>query len=130
MLFRRKQKRFCRGREPLFDIEFVDNVGAGDDQAANCIAVRRAMAGMCRIPPEMVRDTDDIRELCRLMFDGWDDLDFCFRLEKELNVKVACSRIPHPDISWKFLIWGEDKGQAFGEWAKQVFTALATESTG
>jgi hypothetical protein len=130
MFFRRKQKRFCQGREPLRDAEFVENVGTDDEQLANCLAVRRTMAGMCRIAPEMVRETDDIRELCRLMFDGWDDLDFIFRLEKELNFKVPRSSIPFPDISWKVWFWGEDKGQAFGEWAKQVFTALATESTG
>ena len=122
---RRLRKRYTEGREPLPDDAFLRDAGAQAADAELFLAVRRAMAQLCRLPPEMIRADDNPEELCGLMSTGWDEGGFRMFLEEELpDLQLAEEdRLPCPVLQ-RFFFWGKKGFSTFGEWSRAVIHHL------
>jgi len=122
---RRLRKRYAEGREPLPDDAFLRDAGAQAADAELFLAIRRAMAELCRLPPEMIRADDNPEELCGLMSTGWDEGGFRMFLEEELpDLQLAEEdRLPCPVLQ-RFFFWGRKGFPTFGEWARAVVAHL------
>ena len=80
---------FIAQRRPLPDNEFVKTFAAAEDDARLLLAIRRAIAGACKVPAECILPNENPRKLHNLMLIGWDALDIVFRLEIDLRVKLG-----------------------------------------
>jgi hypothetical protein len=95
MLFGRAKarKRLLEG-EPLSDAEFLQQLKIGDaDDAELAVAIRKVIADCCNVEREYIHPSTEIPFLQRAMrsgfIQGWDHLDFVFRLEIEFNAGIA-----------------------------------------
>ncbi|SRR6266446_6704267 len=111
---KRLRAQFLQG-ENVTDFAFLAQVGAFPEDAAFLLAVRRILACQCGIPPELIQSHHTMIDLCRLMWDGW-ELDFVFRLERELGVKA-----PTGFILDRMVL---SVPECFGPWAMLVASAL------
>ena len=105
----RRRRRFLEGREAMPDEVFATNAGVVDEDLTALIAVRRAFAAQCGLPPETIYVDDNWHELNELTFDGFDTVEFWIAVEHEL--KQTISETDVPTIPWP------KRKQLFGEWA-------------
>jgi hypothetical protein len=82
---RRARARFLRGRTALPDSAFLARVGVPAQQESFFLAARRAVAGLCDIPADMVHPDDSWRSLMDLQWDNGYLEDIVFALERELG---------------------------------------------
>lgn len=87
-----------RDRTPLSDESFADQIDLPSDNRGLIIAVRRAFARCCRVPPEAIYPDDSVYDLADILFPfvGWDELEFIFALELETSFKVRRGSINFP----------------------------------
>lgn len=78
-------------RPPLADADFLRVVPAEPSEGLLWLAVRRVMADSIGLPREAVYPHDKLADLLRLLRMQWigqDALDFVFRLERILMIKI------------------------------------------
>jgi hypothetical protein len=85
---RRAKERFLRGRSPLSDATFLNQMGDSKDQAEFFLAARRAMAQLGDVPPDMIYPQDTWRSLMDLQWDNGYLEDIVFGLERELHTRL------------------------------------------
>ncbi|MHA1944330.1 MAG: hypothetical protein ACW96M_08040 [Candidatus Thorarchaeota archaeon] len=119
-LLKARRRRFRTSREPLPDEAFLQKVGAEHAEATLFTALRQGAALVCDVPAEMIHDTDSIRALTDLTFDGWDPVGLVMPLEDaldwQLDIKELAS-LPSPN-GRRFFFWAKQESfHTFGEWA-------------
>ena len=126
VLLPNRRRHFSRSREAMDDDEFVTNLNAAAADHGVLALIRRIYATQCRVPAELLHNTDDCAQLeSTLMFDGFDETDFLIELEIGLNCKIPDSlatRMPYYSEGRR--IFGYSKKQTFGSWAIAIMSWL------
>jgi len=109
------RKRILRSAR-LGDPQFLDAMGAPTDDRALLLAIRKTMAGLCDLPPELIQPQQLMHDVCRLIqgWDGWDDANFLEALEQELGVELP------PDIE----LPAPAQQEPFGQWITRVASII------
>ena len=134
-VFRRKWRErragFLSSRFGISDSRFVDELGLGAEYGGIDVLIRRVIAGMCGVPPEMILPSDDTSELSRLMFlsDGWDPSEFALLFNIESGVewewdRNALNRLP-PFLSYASWRRKIDGPEDLGAWIVQTTRCLS-----
>ena len=85
-------------RAPLADSKFADAVTTNCEHRDTVIAIRRVLGHSCQVPRKSIRADDLFEELTELMCFEWDELDFVFRMEMELNCKIVRASLNFPAL--------------------------------
>lgn len=126
VLLPNRRRNFSRSREAMDDNEFATNLNAAAADHDVLTLIRRTYATQCRVPAEMLHDSDDCAQLeSTLMFDGFDQVEFLMGLETGLNRKILDSLAAKmPGYSEGRRIFGYSKRQSFGSWASAIMSWL------
>jgi hypothetical protein len=86
----RRRAKHMAGRTAMADGEYLEAVGAGPELGEICLAVRRALAEIGKMPAEYVQPTDDAGTILALDWEnlGPDWLDLVMRVEDALDVDI------------------------------------------
>lgn len=87
-----------RNRVPISDNDFAGQIRSASDHRALIIAVRRAFARCCKVPPEAIYPDDIVYDLADILFPfvGWDETEFLNQLEEELRFTIKYGAIVFP----------------------------------
>jgi hypothetical protein len=114
--YRLQKRHMVAERPPLADVEYLRLQGASGPDAQLWLAVRRAMSESCGLPSEAIRPNDRLGDLWRMQWMGPDPMDFVFRLERSLGMKI-------PRATFEEVFrggWPEE----FGQFAADLVPAL------
>jgi hypothetical protein len=118
----RLRQMMCN-RAPLSDNDFVRQVRLSSNYCDIVIALRRAFARCCKIPPEAIYPGDSFYDLANdLMYLGlgWDETEFLLALEEEgFSIKSGAVTFP-PDNRYAFWRRRVAPGICVSEWIAQV----------
>ena len=118
----RRQRRAVldrlRAGGPMGDRAFEAAIGVGPGDARLAREVRRAAASQLGRPRQQYRPEHRTRDLQIITWDGWDELDAIFRLERRLGMKIP-RRLPDGSVYPAFLA-----SETFGEWSASVVAYL------
>src|SRR5436309_81977 len=83
------RKKFLADRLPMSDEDCTALIGHSNTELSSLvIGIRRVIAKLCHVAPELIYPSDDPATLGGLMFDGWELLDVVFGLEAELGLDL------------------------------------------
>ncbi len=93
MWFGRSCRKRLRNQLPESDDEFLSQINVPASERDVALMVRRVLATMCKVEDQCICAHQNPMDLhgamSSRMLDGWDHLDFVFRLEKISGRKVS-----------------------------------------
>jgi len=122
----RKKKLLRRDdRANMSDAAFVEALQLEEDDHAIAIAIRQAIAAMCKVDPEKINPEDDTDVLADHMdswhLDGWDEIGFVISLEEVLQKDIQTEDLKLPNFVTGRFFWKVWPGPPnFGIWVKQT----------
>ena len=87
---KRNRRRFAAGRTPMSDDAYLQANQVPLERAWIVLAVRKAVALQCRVPPEMIHGDESQGYVNHyLFFDGFDPVLFMLYLEEQTGGRIA-----------------------------------------
>jgi hypothetical protein len=117
-----KRKQILKSYSPTTDIAFMEMARIAPEQRGIAYAMRKVIADMCGLDRMMVHADTPFADICSIMCislpGGWDEMDFGLRLERELGVLIAFSKVRLPQIA-------APTNPSTGEWIRDATSAIA-----
>ena len=91
------------------------------------------LAAQCRLPPELIYDTDECDRLAsKFTFDGWDVCEFVMFLQRELGVAIsddAARNMPAPGVMRSFRLFRRKDCATIAGWIRVAVPYFQQQET-
>ncbi|MHC5082517.1 MAG: hypothetical protein ACYTET_01060 [Planctomycetota bacterium] len=91
-MWKNKSRELIKSAPEIEDHDFIKIIEINGDNKQLAIAIRKVFADICKVPKEHINPETNFKLILKSMrsglLEGWDRLDFVFRLERELKIKI------------------------------------------